>query len=102
MGGGRRRSYNQRPNRGDTHRRESMLDMARMTQFMYYAEQIITETGKLDGTWNTIIASIVAKASRISINAAQDFIHEKVVAGLLPAEAEKPLMQLLERYSRMR
>lgn len=97
-----RRQYPQRPNRGDTRRRESMLDMGRMTQFMYYAEQIITETGVKDGTWNTILASIVAKASRISIDAAQDFIREKVQKGLLPAESEKPLLQLLERYSRLR
>jgi hypothetical protein len=100
--GGRRRTYSQRTNRGDTHRRESLLDMARMNQFMYYAEQIITETGTKDGTWNTILASVVAKASRISITAAQEFIHEKVTAGLLPEKAERPLMQLLERYSRMR
>jgi len=101
MGGGRR-TYSQRTNRGDTHRRESLLDMARMNQFMYYAEQIILENGTKDGTWNTILASLVAKASRISIGAAQEFIHEKVLAGLLPEKAERPLMQLLERYSRMR
>ena len=100
--GGRRRTYSQRQNYGDTHRREALLDMARMNQFMYYAEQIITETGTKDGTWNTILASVVAKASRISIRAAQEFIHEKVLAGLLPEKAERPLMQLLERYSRMR
>ena len=79
-----------------------MLDMSRMNQFMYYAEQIITETGTRDGTWNTIIASIVAKASRISIRAAQEFIHEKVAAGLLPQKAEEPLLRLLERYSKWR
>jgi len=102
MAGGRRRSYSDRPNRGDTHRREALLDMARMNQFMYYAEEIITQTGTKDGTWNTILASIVAKASRISIKAAQEFIHEKVTAGLLPPKAEAPLMQLLERYSKWR
>jgi len=101
MAGGRR-SYSQKPNRGDTRRRESMLDMSRMNQFTYYAEQIITETGTKDGTWNTIIASIIAKASRISIRAAQEFIHEKVVAGTLPQKAEAPLGQLLERYSKWR
>jgi len=99
---GRRRSYSQVPNRGDRSRRESMLDMSRMNQFMYYADEIIAQTGKKDGTWNTIIASIIAKASRMSIHAAQQFIHEKVVMGLLPQKAEAPLDQLLERYSRMR
>jgi hypothetical protein len=102
MGGRNRRTYPQRPNRGDTGRRESMLDMGRMTQFVYYAEQIITETGVKDNTWNTVLASIIAKASRMSIDAAQDFIREKVGTGQLPKEAEAPLCQLLERYARLR
>ncbi len=102
MRGRRPRSRPYRPNRGDTDRRESMLDMGRVNSFMYNAEQIILATGEKNAQWNTILASIVAKASRISTDAAVEFVEQKAASGELPRAAEEPLCRLLRSHSRMR
>lgn len=102
MRGRRRRTHPPRPNRGDTGRRESMLDMGRVNSFMYNAEQIILATGEKNGTWNTILASIMAKASRIGTEEALEFVSQKAASGELPKAAEEPLRQLLRSHSRMR
>lgn len=79
-----------------------MLDMGRVNSFMYNAEQIILATGEKNAVWNTILASIVAKASRISTDAAIEFVEQKVASGELPVAAGEPLCGLLRSYSRMR
>lgn len=100
----RRRRYDRRPNRGDTLKRVRMLDMGRMNSFMFAAEDIFRQTGNKETVQNyaSILASIAAKASRIGIEDAQQYIKEKVVEGRLPKEAEEPLCRLLDRYSRWR
>ncbi|MBM4250059.1 MAG: hypothetical protein FJ149_11690 [Euryarchaeota archaeon] len=98
----RRRTYQHRPNRGDTSKRVRMLDMGRMNSFMFAAEDIFKQLPVQDPGFPSILASIAAKASRMSIEDAQKYIKEKVVEGRLPKEAEEPLCRLLDRYSRWR
>ena len=100
----RRQSYPRRPNPGNTSNRVRMLDMGRMNSFVFAAEDIFRQTGNKETVQNyaSILASIAAKASRIGIDEAQKYIHEKVVEGRLPAESEEPLCRLLDRYSRWR
>jgi len=102
MRGKNRRPFPQRPNRGGHGKRESMLDMGRVTTFLYYAEEIARELKIEENVWNPIISTVVAKASRMGIEEAAAFLGEKVKSGELPKESEGPLKQLLERYSRMR
>lgn len=61
-----------------------MLDMGRVNSFMYHAEQVILATGEKDGAWNTILASIIAKASRIGTEDALEFVSRKAASGKLP------------------
>jgi hypothetical protein len=96
-----RRNFPQQ-NRNGHGNYDSMLDMGRMNSFLYYAQQIIKEMGEEDGTWNSILASIVAKASRMGIKEAQEYIVLTVKNGRLPKETEQPLIELLNRYSKMR
>jgi len=98
----RRRNFQRRPNPGNTSNRVRMLDMGRMLSFMYAAEDIMVPHGGKEGTYNSILASVAAKASRISIDDAQAYIKEKIKEGRLPAEAEEPLCRLLDRFSRWR
>jgi len=98
----RGRNPQQRKNRGGGGKFESMLDMGRLAYFLYDVKQIFMEMGVEEFIWTPILSSIVAKASRINIGAAEEFIGKKVSDGALPIDAEKPLIQLLNRYSRMR
>jgi len=102
MRGKNRRPYPQRPNRGNTVKRESMLDMGKVTTFIYYAEEIVKEMKIDESVWNTTISSLVAKASRMGIDDAVEFLKEKIKNGEFPKECEEPLIQLMRRYSRMR
>lgn len=100
----RRRNYQRRPNPGNTSNRVRMLDMGRMNSFMFAAEDILRQTGNKEtvANYTSILASIAAKASRISIEDAQAYIAEKVKEARLPAESQEPLCRLLDRYSRWR
>jgi hypothetical protein len=100
----RRQSYPRRPNPGNTSNRVRMLDMGRMNSFVFAAEDIFRQTGNKETVsgYASILASIAAKASRMSIEDAQKYIHEKVLEGRLPKESEEPLCRLLDRYSRWR
>jgi len=99
---GRRKYHEYRQRREAPSKRESMLNMGRMNAFMYDANQIINDMKVPPGVWNSILATIVAKASRQSIEEAQAFISQKVEQGTLPKEVEEPLRHLLGRYSKWR
>jgi len=91
-----------RENRNGRGKYDRMLDMGRMNSFTYYADQINRELGGDNNAWNSILASMIAKASRMGIEEAQAFIVEKVKTGELRKEVEEPLLQLLNRYSKVR
>jgi hypothetical protein len=96
-----RRNFPQE-NRNGRGKYDRMLDMGRMNSFTYYADQINRELGGDNNAWNSILASMIAKASRMGIEEAQAFIVEKVKTGELRKEVEEPLLQLLNRYSKVR
>jgi len=96
-----RRNYPQE-NRNGRDKYDSMLDMGRMNSFHYAAKHLGIETKVDPNVWNTIMASVVAKASRIGIEEAKEFVLEKIKSNELPKEAEEPLIQLLSRYSKVR
>jgi hypothetical protein len=100
--GNRRRKPYQKRNGGGRQEYESMLDLGRLDYFLYDAKQIFFEMGVEENVWSPLLSSIVAKASRKSIQDAGDFIKQKVKDGDLPADAEKPLLRLLNKYTKMR
>jgi hypothetical protein len=98
----RGRNPQQRKNRGGGGPLSSMLDMGRLPYFLYDVKQLFMELKIEEYVWTPILSSIVAKASRINLDAAGEFIEKKIEDGALPAEIQKPLFQLLGKYSRMR
>ena len=79
-----------------------MLDRRRLPYFLYDMKEVLRSLKLEETIWAPLLSSIVAKASRISIKEAADFIVQKVADGTLPKEAEDPLLDLLGRYGRMR
>ena len=100
--GGRGPTPQQRRNRGTQGSYSNMLDRRRLPYFLYDMREVFRELKIEETIWAPLLSSIIAKASRISIKEAEDFLLQKITDGTLPKEAEKPLMDLLGRYGRMR
>lgn len=92
----------QRHNRGGGGSYANMFDRRRLPYFLYDMKELLRGLKIEETIWAPLLSSIVAKASRISIKEAEEFILQKVADGTLPKEAEKPLLDLLNRYGRMR
>lgn len=76
--------------------------MRKLGYFRYDVKEIFNSTGIDQKVWNPMLASIVTKASRLSIEEANVYLHELEDEGLLGKETVKALSQLLDRYKRWR
>jgi hypothetical protein len=79
-----------------------MLDMRKLSYFRYDVKEIFNSTEIEQKVWNPMLASIVTKASRLSIEEANVYIHELEDEGILGKETAKAISQLLDRYKRWR
>ena len=79
-----------------------MLDMRKINYFRYDAKEIFESTEIDQKVWVPILASIVTKASRLSIKEANEYIKELDDEGILDKETVKALLRLLDRYKRWR
>ena len=79
-----------------------MLDIKKVNYFRYAVTEIFNSTDIDTKIWNPILASIVTKASRLSIKEAKDYIHELENEQILDKETAKVLSQLLEKYKSWR
>lgn len=79
-----------------------MLDMRKLSYFRYDVKEIFNSTEIDQKVWSPMLASIVTKASRLSINDANIYIHELENEGVLGKETVNALSYLLDRYKRWR
>jgi len=79
-----------------------MLDIKRLTHFRYDVKKILNSTEVDQKIWDPILASIVTKASRLSIKKANEYIKELEKEELLDKETTKALLWLLDKYKRWR
>jgi len=76
-----------------------MLSLNKMTVFRYGLREI-TSNYKIDeAIASSVIASVMAKASRISIDSAKRYIREQEKIGVCPKEVTDEIYDLLERFS---
>jgi hypothetical protein len=78
------------------------LDLRRTNYFKYDATEVFNSTEIEQKIWNPYLASIVTKASRISIKDAKDYIFKLEDEGLLAKPIASELAQLLDKYKRWR
>lgn len=76
------------------------LDMHRSPEFTYMTNKILETLP--ENVRGSISGSIYAKASRIGINDAKDFIVKKIQEGILTDAMAENLINLLFRYSKYR
>ena len=78
------------------------LNLRKLEYFRYEAKEIFLATDLEEKVWNPLLASIVTKASRMSIKDADDYINKLEEDDVLSIETAKSLIYLLERYKRWR
>jgi hypothetical protein len=79
-----------------------MLDLRKLNYFRYDATEILDATEIEQKTWNPMLASIVTKASRMSIKDANEYINELENEGIMDKETAKAISRLLDKYKRWR
>jgi hypothetical protein len=78
------------------------LDLRKLNYFRYDAKEVFFSTDLEQRIWNPLCASIVTKASRISIKDAKEYINNLEEEKVITKETAIALIQLLDKYKRWR
>jgi len=80
----------------------SMLNLHRGNSFKYDLREILSQYEVNESTSASVLATVLAKGSRVSIESAKAFVREQEKAGAYPSEASEEICDLLDRWSRYR
>ena len=83
-------------------RKQPMLSMHKIQPFKYDMNEILNETSMDPAKASAFLATVVAKASRISLKDAKEYIAEVVEAGDLTKDEQTRFNNLLQKYSKYR
>jgi hypothetical protein len=97
-----RRGYERRMRSYQENETTAMLNMRGMSSFRYDIKEIMTHYKVDETVSSSIIASVTAKGSRISIDSAVAFVRDQEKAGVYPKEASDEICNLLYRHTRHR
>ncbi len=95
------RDKRRRPNQGDRTRRP-LLNLGRIDYFKYDLNEIINGAKIDDNLVGSFKATIIAKSSKISIQAAKDYINEVQGREGITKETGERISRLLDRYTMYR
>ncbi len=79
-----------------------MLNLNRVTTFRYDIREIMSHHEVDEAVASTLIASVIAKASRISIVSAISYVREQEKAEAIKTEVSAEICDLLDRWARYR
>jgi len=82
--------------------RTSMLNRNRVTSFRYAVREIMQRHEIEEGAASSIVASVIAKSSRISIGEAQAYVREQQKLGCCSPAAADEICDLLNRFTKFR
>lgn len=99
---GRRNSSNARRYRPRESERTQMLNLHSIPLFRYGIKEIISNYEIDEAVASSVIASVVAKGSRISIESAKTYVRGQEKMGSYSKEASDEICNLLDRFSRHR
>jgi len=80
----------------------TMLNRGRLTAFKYDLREIMTHYEIDEASASSVVASVIAKSSRVSIDSAVSYVREQEKAGMYPSESLHEICNLLDRYSKLR
>jgi hypothetical protein len=98
----RRRSDELKPFRPHETQKTAMLDLRRVTTFRYDLREIMSHYEVSESVATAVVASVIAKGSRVSIESARTFVLEQEKQGAYSSEVSNEICNLLDRWSRYR
>lgn len=82
--------------------RTTMLNLGRVSSFRYGMREIMQNYEIEDSAASSVIASVIAKGSRISIDSAIHYVRDQEKTGIYPKEVSDEICDLLDRFSKLR
>jgi hypothetical protein len=79
-----------------------MLNLHRVTTFRYDLREIMSHYEVAESVARSVIASVIAKGTRVSIESAKNYVREQEKAGMYSAEVSDEICNLLDRWGRFR
>ena len=79
-----------------------MLNMSALPYFKYDLKNLLEKSKMEDNVKNSFIATLISKASRMSIAEAKDYVKEKSDEGVFEEDLLRPLLSLLDRFGKFR
>jgi len=98
---GRRRTEPRKYSPRETEK-TTMLNLSRLNAIKYDLREIMTHYKVDEAIARTVIASVIAKGSRISIATARTYIREQEKAGLVTHDVCSEICSLLDQNSKLR
>ncbi len=83
-------------------KRQSMLNTHRLAPFKYDMNEILSASAMDPSKASSLLASVIAKASRVSTRDAKDFVKTFIESGDLTKEEYDRICRLMDRYSKYR
>ncbi|MGD1061184.1 MAG: hypothetical protein ABR879_06980 [Methanomassiliicoccales archaeon] len=76
-----------------------MLNLRRMEVFRYDVRALLADFKVDEALASTVIANVIAKASRVSVSDAKEYVKEIETRGGYGKEVSQELCQLLDKYT---
>lgn len=83
-------------------KRQSMLNTHKLNPFKYDMNEILATTSMDASKASAFLASVIAKASRVSTRDAKDYIRGFMESGDLTKDENDRICKLLDKYSKYR
>ena len=98
----RRTSNDFRKRPPTSYEKTPMLNLNRVTTFRFDIREIMSHYQVDEAVASTVIASVIAKSSRISIASARSYVREQEKAGMYSKQVSDEICDLLDRWSKYR
>ena len=83
-------------------KRQSMLNTHKLAPFKYDMNEILSKTQMDEAKASAFLASLIAKASRVSTKEAKEFAKTYLDSGDLTKEEYDKISKLMDKYSKYR
>ena len=80
----------------------AMLNLSKISAFRYDIKEIMSHYKIEESAAKSVMATVIAKGSRISIDSARTFVMEQEKTGAYPREALVEICDLLDRFAKLR
>jgi len=80
----------------------TMLNLRKISAFRYEIKEIMSHYKIEESAAKSVMASVIAKGSRISVDSARTYVLEQEKTGAYPKEALMEICNLLDRFSTLR